>query len=229
MSNYAFLAVVLPLSALALTAHGQAIGVQNQALLSSTVNAAALEPPARVSLAFSPYGLTGDWLGGVGVRVGLGSVYALVKRASRERALNVGYAQRVAAYQLPFWLGASVGADLTTGIRRWSDRDRTSNSFAARLSVPFALRWSTPTAVSAAIYAAPYGEAGRGPRYTRDCATPFECELQYLGPHATSAAGIGVGVRVTAWRFGLDVGVRDVLEDRYFGSDEMTALLTFRF
>ena len=230
MIKYAFAVATLPLCALAVVSRAQMTGRPNGAFLSSTVNAAALEPSARVTVALTPY-VPGGVTAGVGVRLGSGSLHTLV-RMGDERGLNVGYAQILGAHGLPLWLGASVGIDATGGILRERNAERTTTSYAARVSVPFALRWDTPVGFAAAAYAAPYGELGRAPRYAKDgCSSIFGCGVQYQGVYGTGAAGVGAGVRLTAWRFGVEVGVRDVAlrNRRFVGVDGSSAMLTFRF
>lgn len=230
MIKYACVAVTLPLCALAASAHAQVTGTRNEALLSSTVDAGALEAPARVSLAVGAY-VPDGWTAGIAIRLGSGSLHTLLRRGSLERGLNVGYAQILGAHELPLWFGASVGVDATGGMLRTSRSDRKTTASVAHVSVPLALRWHTPADLSVAVYAAPYGEAGRASRYSLNCLQVNWCDLQYQGVHGTSAAGIAVGGRVRVWRFGVDIGFRDVVlrDGRLIANDEGTGLLTFRF
>ena len=214
---------------------GQLRGVQNEALLSASVNAAALERPSRLSLAVGGYGSsTEEWLLGAGVGIGRGALYALANRRyrQRQRGFNVGYAQLLGAQSFTPSLGASVGVDLSGGLLRYAGTP-SATAYATRISVPLALQWGAPTRASLTGYIAPYGEIGRSPRFDYSCSETFSiwsCTLVGVRSAGTSAFGAGAGLRLTAWRFGLDFGVREVLNHPIgSGRNPASAMLTFRF
>ena len=205
------------------TMHAQVRAQLNEAILPSTVNAGALEHQGRVAVAYSTYGGFDEWLAGAGIRLGSGSLYALAGERERNRGINAGYAQVLGTHSIHPALSTSVGVDLAGGfLRRSTDQKR---SYAAHLSVPFALRAGSPQTLSATGYLAPYFELGRSPSYFR--CQDFTCVPGYSGLQITTASGIGAGFRLTAWRFGLDGGFREAFEDR--GGNRFVATATLRF
>ena len=115
--------------------------------------------------------------------------------------------------------------DVTAGFLRYSFDQRRSH--AARLSVPFSLRSGSSERLSATGYLAPYVELGQSPSYLLRCEDYFSCVRVYSGRQNTAASGIGAGFRLTAWRFGLDGGLREAIEDR--AGNRFIATVTFRF
>jgi hypothetical protein len=86
------------------------------------------------------------------------------------------------------------------------------------LSIPFSVRWGSPSRLSIAPYVAPYGELGRATLYQpTSCNEGLFCPWVPAGLSNTHAFGMESGVQLTAWRLSLQIGLSD-LPKNDFGS-----------
>jgi hypothetical protein len=189
-------------------ARAQRYGDWTPALRSLPLDAAALGMPGRAFLEYSRSDQV-SWLATGGLRLGQGVLRASFGQGWRQQILGVGYSSPVAQQSVGVLGTLGAGVDLTGGY------DFSSyamyDSRAVRLSVPLSIRWGSPSRVSLTPYVAPYGEVGHGRILHANC-HDFTC----TGPVTVydgqaRAVGLAAGFQLTAWRLGLEAGLRDAL------------------
>jgi hypothetical protein len=177
----------------------------NPALSQHTIDPAALgEAPA----AFVQYGLPDDlgWSAMAGVRFGGGVFRTSFKNGWHSRVVGLGYARTLATKGLgPFGTLAS-GVDLAAGYN--TAYGSATADRAARLSLPFSIRWGSASRLSFAPLLAPFTEIGSRGFDRPDCETCFSWTRAGLLP--TRSTGLTAGAELTAWRTSFEVAQRDV-------------------
>ena len=190
------------------TARGQRYGDWTPALRSLPLDPAALGMQGRAFLEYSRTDQV-SWLATGGLRLGQGTLRASFGQGWRQQILGVGYSSPVAQQSVGIFGTLGAGVDLTGGYD-FSPYAMFA-SRAVRLSVPVSIRWGSPSRLSFTPYVAPYGELGHG-RIVHASCQQFTCALPItIYDGQTRAAGLAAGFQVTAWRFGLEAGLRDGL------------------
>jgi hypothetical protein len=189
-------------------AHAQRFGNPNAALPPSAADPAALGSGDRGFLRLSA-GDNVSWMVGAGIGMAGGMLRASYGEGNLDRFIGIGYARRVFGKSLGTFGTFISGLDVAAGYDANKYLDYAPR--AAKLAIPLSLRWGSPSRVSLAPYVAPYAEIGRAIQLHARC-EQFSCTgpISYSND-LTHAAGLGIGFEMTAWRFGLEAGVRDVL------------------
>jgi len=189
-------------------ADAQRYGDWTPALRSLPLDPAALGMPGRAFLEYSRTDQV-SWLATGGLRLGQGMLRTSFGQGWRQQILGLGYSRPLAQQSIGMFGTLGTGVDLT-GAYDFSPYAMFS-SRAVRLSVPLSIRWGSPSRVSLTPYAAPYGELGHGQIIHGNC-HPFYCTSPLtIYDGQARAVGLAAGFQVTAWRFGLDAGLRDAL------------------
>jgi hypothetical protein len=160
-----------------------------------------------------------------GVGIAGGSLRASFQRGDLQRGYGLGYARGLARADLGAFGTGAIGVDL---FGAYLSSKLGNDSRGARVSLPVSLRWGSPSALSMATYLAPYAEFGRSATLYPLC-PDLSCNGLGSNPISTHASGLGAGVQLTAWRLGLDLGVRDALMGpRLSGVDRYQAFAGLR-
>jgi hypothetical protein len=192
----------------AATARAQRYGDWTPALRSLPLDPAALGMSRRGYLEYSRTEQV-SWLLTGGLRLGRGMLRTSFGQGWNQHILGLGYSSPLAQQSVGILGTLGAGVDWT-GAYDFSPH-AVFDSRAVRLSLPLSIRWGAPSRLSLTPYVAPYGEFGHGRIVHADC-HQFTC----TGPVTiydgqTQAVGLAAGFQLTAWRLGLQAGLRDVL------------------
>lgn len=196
----------------------------NDAQLLTTLNPAALGQRVGVSVGISSVvdrGVNGNLFVG-DIALGVGALRVIAAHPLRFEAYGLGYGAPIVAHVFAPLASISLGADATVGYygerhAKYSMYIGNGTSLNARLSLPVALRVGSTNWLSLTPYVAPYAEGGLAPSGSwTDNGVPCtslsfgdNCRFLYSDHHRSSSFGTALGVRLTAWRVGLDIGYGD--------------------
>ena len=228
------------------TLRGQTSSPYNYGRLLSTLNPAALGQPADVSLGISSAlypASQGDLVVG-DVALGRGALRLIAAHPLRFEAYGLGYGAPVLTHSLSPLTSLSLGADLTIGYlgerhAKYSGYVGNGTSLNAHLAVPLALQLGSIRWLSLTPYVAPYAEIGQAPAgyygpsgcdpYTISMTGAPPCSFLFSGHYRTRSVGTALGVRLTAWRVGVDLGYGDIPGAYYGHTDPFSAAVSVRF
>lgn len=174
----------------------------------ATIDEAALGLTGRAFAEYST-GYDNDWIGTAGFGVAGGLLRASYGKSYNQQIFGLGFARPIAAKSIGMFGTLTSGVDLGAAIEQ-SDYNL-YGSRAARLSLPLAWRFGSPSQFSIAPYVAPYAEIGRAMVFHGYCAANGTgCGPGTRFPDQTRSLGLGAGIDVTAWRFGFNLGMAGV-------------------
>ena len=192
----------------------------NRGRLLSTPGAAALGEHSTVAIGVSSVNDAAGSLFLADFAVGPGALRLLASHHERFASYGVGYGVPFAARELGPSLDASLGGEISLGYygTRFGKNDLVvgnGTSLNAHLSLPLALRFEVRDWLAATPYVAPYVETGAAPSgywMPIPCNMFTSCAKYVFSDHyRTSAAGAGLGMRLSLWRLGLDAAYGDAL------------------
>ena len=190
----------------------------NRGRLLSTPGAAALGENPSISIGVSSVNDAAGSLFLADLALGPGALRLLASHHERFASYGVGYGSPLAARELGPSLTAALGAEISLGYygTRFARNDLVvgnGTSLNAHLALPLALRVGLREWLSATPYVAPYVETGAAPSgywMPIPCNMFTACAKYVFSDHyRTSAAGAGLGMRLTLWRLGLDAAYGD--------------------
>jgi hypothetical protein len=208
----------------------------NDARLLSTISPAALGQPVGISVGLSTLNTDGN-LGVADIAIGPGALRLIGAHPSRFESYGLGYAAPVGTRRLARFMSTTLGGELSLGY--FGTRNPKSSfvvgnatSLNAHLALPLSFRFGVADYLSFTPYVAPYAEVGSAPTgywTPMFCNVGTTCEsFIYSNHYRTTAMGTALGMRLTAWRFGLDAAYGDM--PRYAAHGQSTTVaLSLRF
>jgi hypothetical protein len=181
----------------------------NPALRQAPIDEAALGMTSRAFAEYATGGSYTDWMGTAGIGYAGGLLRASYGRSFTQRIYGLGFARPIAAKSVGMFGTLTSGVDLSAALDQ--NTNRLFRARAARLSLPLAWRFGSPSRFSIAPYVAPYAEIGRAMVFHGYCpANGTGCGPGTSFPDQTRSLGLGAGVDITAWRFGFNIGMTGV-------------------